>query len=148
MSLVKTSGPKQQPKGTFQYSHTGRQAQQASSGTHKPGRGRGQDHNQGSRGGATWYRGAGQLRGRSSFRGRGRGGGSNHQGQRGGNNQYQGQHQDNTNTNAGDRVPTRPNILQPRTGPIDSPGARLQAFAGEWTEAPDSLARIVRRGFH
>ena len=101
MSLVKTSGPKQQPKGTFQYSHTGRQAQQASSGTHKPGRGRGQDHNQGSRGGATWYRGAGQLRGRSSFRGRGRSGGGNHQGKRGGNNQYQGQHQDNTKPTPG-----------------------------------------------
>ena len=38
--------------------------------------------------------------------------------------------------------------LQPQTGPIDSPGARLQTFAGEWAEAPDALARIVRRGFH
>ena len=108
-SLAKSAGQKQQqPRGSFHYNHYGRQTQQTSAGANRPGRGRGQGNTQAPRGGASWYRGTGQQRGRGSFRGRGRGGRATHQGQRGGTNQYQGQYQDNTTTNAGGRVPTRP----------------------------------------
>ena len=108
-SLIRSANQKQQqPRGSFHYNH-GRQTQLIPSGSTRPGRGRGHGNSQATRGGTSWNRGTNQQRGRGSFRGRGRGGRAGHQGNRGGTNQYQGQYQDNSATNAGGRVPTRPN---------------------------------------